>query len=213
MKVIGFSGQMRAGKDTAADYLAKRLAERGEQWQRTAFAKQVKRVYADSFDRDYDFIEEWKVKPECPEGFTMPVRQALQFIGDGFRKIRPTIWIDLAFRGKEPRILSDVRYENEFIRVHEEGGMNILVGRPEMLNDDPNASEAQIKPYVVWALENMPGSGPIFLPEMLDHFGAPPKMRFFHYFVRNDGTLDQLYERIDDMIEKYLSYFNFNLGD
>ena len=151
MFVIGVAGQAQMGKDTLADRLQLQLnglvelqcKTHGEQftpdkgWQRTAFAKNVKRVYAETFGVDYDFIEEWKVKPEPPPGFGMTVRQSLQFIGDGFRQIKGSIWVDLCFRDPSlAQIISDVRYPNEFLRVKQEGGLNIVIGRTDKLNDE-----------------------------------------------------------------------------
>lgn len=190
---------MQAGKDTIADYLQLKLNECGDiQWTRAAFASNVKRVFMETFDVDTAFIEKWKVLSDIPSGFVMPVRQALQFIGDGFRKIQPTIWLDLAFREKVPKIISDVRYINEFRRVKKEGGMNILVGRPDRLNDDPNGSEAQIRPYVMWCLKafNFESYDVVDLRKQdIENFRLtypvghelypPDHMEEFDFFVRN----------------------------
>lgn len=148
--VIGLSGQMQNGKDTIADMLAEKL-----DWDRAAFAAGVKNVFMSTFDVDFDFIEEWKVQPENPPGFDLPMRKSLQFIGDGFRKIQSSIWVDLCFRNiVEPAVISDVRYVNELQRIRDEGGINILVWRPGFENDDPNGSESQIKSFVDWHREN-----------------------------------------------------------
>jgi hypothetical protein len=234
MYVIGVAGQAQMGKDTLADRLVRLLnqpwhdehAEReygvdmhypykSKLWTRSAFAKGVKKVFTDAFDTTFEFVEEWKVKPEPPPGFEMNVRKSLQFIGDGFRQIRPTVWLDLALRGNEPRIISDVRYINEFRRVHEEGGLNILVGRTEKLNDDPNASEAQIKPYVVWCLENLPNDV-TFNPARWDYRfkgrtvpEPPPHMEMFDIFIRNDKALEEYYSDIAAHVLPYVQKFEF----
>lgn len=152
MKVIGLAAQMQNGKDTAADYLKEKLPSVfGEDFTRTAFAASVKRVYSETFNVPLSFIEEWKVKPECPPGFDMNVRQGLQFIGDGFRKIQGNIWIELAFRNRTDNIiLSDARYINELKKIKSLDGLTILVWRPGFENNDPNGSESQIKPVVDW---------------------------------------------------------------
>lgn len=191
MKLIGLSGQFRNGKDEVADHLAKRL-----EWDRVSFASNVKRIYCDTFDVDLAFVEEWKNKPETPPGFDMPVRQGLQFIGDGFRKIQYNIWIDLAFRNPpETMILSDVRYVNELKRVRAEGGINILVYRPGFLNDDPNGSEAQIRPFVEFFVE-CGAEGPIL--------ESPGEMGLVDIFIRNDGTLEDLYAKVDRIVLPYV---------
>ena len=255
MFVVGVAGQMQAGKDTLADRLCHQLnakhnvkvdeelenmlgTERDyresqgwepdyDPWKRSAFASNVKRVYCETFNVDAAFVEQWKTKAENPPGFDMPVRQALQFIGDGFRNIRGSIWLDLAFRDDVPKIISDVRYVNEFTRVKTEGGLNILIGRPDKLNDDPNGSEAQIRPYIDWCfktfspnvkfvdmrdidwasvrdklLQKVAGNGkPIDEP--------PPNIEMFDVFIRNDGSIDELYEIVDTKLVPFTHHFVF----
>ena len=240
--VIGVAAQAQMGKDTLADRLQERLnAQHNNQvdmwhesqlgtsveeqeaqeyspeynpWTRAAFASNVKRVFQETFGVDKEFTEKWKVRPEeNPPGFDMSVRSALQFIGDGFRQIRGTIWLDLCFRDDVPKIISDVRYVNEFTRVKNEGGLNILVGRPEKLNDDPNGSEAQIRPYCEWALKH-------FQDEEKKMFcikdgysqsdNPPPQLHLFDVFIRNDGTKEELYEVIDKQLVPFVNNFVFD---
>lgn len=231
MFVIGIAGQAQMGKDTLADRLALKLNEAVDagpseltlavRWKRGAFAANVKKVFCDTFGVDMDFVEQWKTNPESPPGFDMAVRQALQFIGDGFRKIMSTIWLDLAFRDGQPKIISDVRYVNEFLRVHTEGGMNILVGRPDKLNDDPNGSEAQIRPYIDWCLKHLdPDVKVVDLTtfpwyDVYDRAKAgeiefpPDEIEEFHVFVRNDGTKDELHNLVDTEVVPLVHNFIF----
>ena len=206
---IGVAGQAQMGKDTLADYLQDALnsgiirrRDNTESWQRTAFADNVKKVYQDTFDRDRAFIEEWKVKDESPPGFKRSVRESLQFIGDGFRTICPTIWIDLVFRNPNQKtIISDVRYVNEFKRVKQEGGFNILVGRSNRLNDNPNGSEAQIRPFVKWCLDALSPEMKVVEIAGLRANNIPlSDLFYFDLFVRNDGTIEELYEAIEEKV-------------
>ena len=221
--VIGVAAQAQMGKDTLADRLQEKLNKKlgQEVWTRTAFAGNVKRVFEETFGVDRDFTEEWKVKlGENPPGFDMPVRNALQFIGDGFRGIRSTIWLDLCFRDDVPKIISDVRYVNEFVRVKNEGGLNILIGRPDKINDDPNGSEAQIKPYVEYALEHfkdhLTGANKRFFDltrgfaRRMDRPGPPKDMEMFDVFIRNDGTKEEFYEIIDTQLVDFVTNFVFD---
>lgn len=218
--VIGVAAQAQMGKDTLSDRLQEKLNEKlgSEVWQRAAFASNVKKVFEDTFDVDRAFTEEWKVKlGENAPGFDMPVRNALQFIGDGFRQIRSTIWIDLCFRDNIPKIISDVRYVNEFKRVKKEGGLNILVGRTEKLNDDPNGSEAQIRPYCEWALQNWVGCDgvPKNFVEIKPGYShgvkeGPKGLDQFDIFIRNDGTKEEFYEIIDTQLVDYVLNFVFD---
>jgi hypothetical protein len=202
MFVVGVAGQLRNGKDEIADYLQLKL-----DGHRTAFATAVKTVFCEAFGTDMDFVEEWKVKDEPPPGFDMTVRKILQMIGDGFRKAKGSVWVDKCFDdfeflfeglGSCPVIISDTRYVNELKRVRESGGTNILVYRPGFLNNDPNGSEAQIKPFIQYFLasqgfEGVVGEG---------HLTNPPDL--IDVFIRNDGSLEDLYLKVDELVIPYL---------
>jgi hypothetical protein len=210
MKVIGAAGGMRMGKDTLANYLCDKLNKKEgfACWKRTGFADEVKKVFCDNFGVDLAFIEEWKVKKEVPEDFDIPVRQGLQMIGDGFRKIREKIWINKTFAKKGiPLIISDVRYPNEFKRIKQEGGINILIGRPDFLSDDPNPSEALIRPYVEWCLKNL--EQPVTLLDSVIEETAPDGIKDFHIFIRNDSSLEEFYQRIDRVVVPYVEAYQF----
>ena len=217
--VIGVASQAQHGKDTLADRLCEKLNVSQPKWMRAAFASNVKRVYCETFGVDMAFVEEWKVKAEAPPGFDMPVRQSLQFIGDGFRKIQGKIWLDLAFRDSNPKIISDVRYINEFTRVKDEGGLNVLIGRPDRLNDDPNGSEAQIRPYIDWCFKAFSPTAKFVdlrdvdyetLTGVLPDASQPPAgMNLFDVFVRNEGTIDELYDIVDTKLVPFAEHFVF----
>ena len=226
---------MQNGKDTAADYLKEKLPSVfGDDYTRTAFASSVKRVYSETFNVPLSFIEEWKVNPECPPGFDMNVRQGLQFIGDGFRKIQGNIWIELAFRNRTDNlILSDARYINELKKIKSLDGTTILVWRPGFENDDPNGSEAQIKPVVDWfkdCYETYGCEGPINdllkandSDELTGDWSSGPPLRprywskvtdpraktpegcqYVDLFLVNNGTKEDLYKKIDALVVPYV---------
>jgi hypothetical protein len=208
MKVIGIGGQLGSGKDTLADYLAATLNKRfmtAALWRRIGFAHAVKKVFMDTFNVTWDFIEEWKRKEEAPPGFDKNIRKSLQFIGDGFRSIKSTIWIETAFREDIPKIISDVRYLNEARAIKEHDGINVLVWRPGWENNDPNPSESQIKPTIDWCVAGGYEGRIADWP-----FGGqlPDYIKDFDFFIRNEGNLDQLYKKVDDILvpaieEKY----------
>jgi len=201
--VIGVAGQLRNGKDEIADYLQLQL-----DGHRAAFATAVKNVFCEAFGTDMAFVEEWKVKDYPPPGFDMTVRKTLQMIGDGFRKAKGTIWVDRCFQefthlfGESfipcPIIISDTRYINELRRVQKAGGTNILVWRPGHLNNDPNGSEAQIRPFVQYFLESDGFEGVVHK----GHLTNAPTL--IDIFIRNDGTLEDLYNKVDEIVIPYL---------
>lgn len=195
MNLIGVASQAQHGKDTLANYLGQVLNKTmgRAHWKRDAFANNVKRIYCETFNKDMDFVEKWKVIPEPPPGMDMTVRKSLQFIGDGFRQIQGDIWIDLMFRKDEPKIISDIRYINELKSVKVRGGYTILVARADKLNDDPNGSEAQIRPLVTYAL----GLNDV----------RPEGMDFVDAVILNNGSVEELYAQADNLVPVLLNYF------
>ena len=163
------------------------LKHLGDIWRETAFANAVKDIFCNTFGVSREFVEKWKRIDEPPPNFLMSVRKCLQFIGMGFRSIRQNVWIDLAL--KEKSVITDGRFLNEAKAVAQKGGINILVWRPGFENDDPNPSEAELLPYVKTCLENNWNG-------WLDHFHD------FHYFLRNDGNLEDLEKKIVKILEK-----------
>lgn len=188
--VIGVAGQFRQGKDKASDYIAQELG-----LNRDAFAFGVKNVFCDYFGVDMDFVERWKVVDEPPPGFLISVRRALQLIGDGFRTIKDDVWIEALFR-RSPMgvVVSDVRYRNELATVKSRGGFNLLVYRPGFMNDDPNGSEAQIRPFV----EHFLAKGEEGRVESEGDFAL------VDFFVLNDGGLDDFYAKLDYLVIPFL---------
>lgn len=207
MKVIAVAGQLCVGKDMLADHLKYRLNLSGANWTRAAFAEAVKKVFELGFGVSREFIEQWKRNPEAPEGFNKNIRQSLQFIGDGFRQIRDNIWIEIALRDKNDLILSDSRYINEAKEVKQRGGICVVMNRPGYENDDPNPSEAQIKPIVNFCKKYLK-EGPIpNFTELKYEFGdlCPDAIQYYDFFISNDGTLEELYNKIDKILIPFIN--------
>lgn len=208
MNLIAAFSQLGMGKDTLCDYLAEKLNISCKQncknecnkWQRAAFANAVKNIFCDSFGVDRNFIEVWKRNPEPPPGMLMNVRQSLQMIGDGFRKVKPQIWIEIALRDDNKKIISDGRYINEAKAVKEKGGINILIFRDGYLNDDPNKSESELKPLIAFAKSNLQ-EGPIDLSESKIH---PIGLDYFDFFISNSGSKEDLYQKINDNLLPFI---------
>lgn len=205
MKLIAIAGQLAFGKDMLADHLKYRLNLSGQNWTRSAFANAVKQVFELGFGVSREFIEQWKRNPEPPEGFNKNIRQSLQFIGDGFRQIKDNIWIEIALRNDD-LILSDSRYINEAKAVCERDGLCIVMCRPGYENDDPNPSEAQIKPIVQFC-KNYLQEGPIpDFEELKEEYGdlCPDDMKYYHFYISNNGTLEELYAKTDEILIPYI---------
>ncbi len=212
LKIIGVAGQLQNGKDTLADYLALQLnggykplkgsIPLEDSWVRAAFASNVKRIFMETFNKDAAYVEKWKVRPECPPDLDMPVRKALQFIGDGFRTILGTIWLDLVFRDTRQKIISDVRYINELAAVYANKGFNILIIHPDRVNDDPNGSEAQLRPLVDWALKNreIAVSNLEQVKKNYQEYSAPEEIKYLNLIIFNDSNVYALCNKITDIV-------------
>lgn len=197
MKIICVFGQLMNGKDVFCDYLFDKFKNLEKiKWERGSFAGAVKNVYKNAFGVDNEFIEKWKRISDCPEGMLINVRQGLQFIGDGFRKIKENIWIDIALRNKEKNIIiSDGRYVNEAIEVSKDKGINILIYRKGFLNNDPNPSESGLRPLVEFCDKNFKDG--LINKTMVN---MPEELKSFDIFIRNDGDLQDFYNKIDNII-------------
>jgi hypothetical protein len=79
--------------------------------------------------------------------------------------------------------------------VRARGGINILIYRPGFINDDPNDSEAQIRGFVEYFLQRG-GEGKID--------SSPGDFGLVDFFLVNDGSLDDLYSKIDRLILPHL---------
>lgn len=209
MKVITITAQFANGKDVVCEHLSKVLSNENEQWRKASFARAVKDIFCDAFGVDEEFIEKWKRIPECPDGFLKPVRQSLQFIGDGFRQIRPNIWIEIAFRKmRECSIVADGRYFNEAIATKKNGGLNILVWRQGFVNADPNPSESQILPVVEWFKGIYESSGAEgYLWDKVDYPDNLPQAKYYDLFIANTGTLEDLHAKLDRLVVPYVTHF------
>ena len=217
LEVIGVAGQKQLGKDTIADTLAPLLRRQAwvhyqdsseridAPWKRNSFAAPVKSMYCQYFGKNLAFIEEWKERKECPPGMKKSVREALTFIGEGFRNIQPDIWINMALNNPDAyykTIFSDARYLNEAARIKSQNGFIILVYRPGKINDDPNQSEAQVRPFLEWCAntgkEGLINSWRNFneISEYDESRGFKKDLACYDYFINNDGDLASLKAKV-----------------
>jgi hypothetical protein len=202
LNLIVAHGQANMGKDTLCDYLEKKLNKgRKKEWQRSAFANAVKDTFCSNFGYSREFVEEWKRKDEVPTGLQVPVRQALQKIGDGFREINPEIWIDVALRSNKKLIISDGRYINEAKKAKDKNGLNILIYRAGHLNSDPNPSEAQLKPLIEHCANLIP-DGRIYHGTLVRY---PDGLDYYDMFIRNDSDVESFYKKIDKLVVPYIT--------
>lgn len=195
--IVGLFGQAASGKDTVAAMIAPRLINYIDYDRplitRVAFANNVKKIFCDYFGVDTAFIEQWKRNPEPPPGFLMSVRQGLQMIGDGFRKIKPSVWIDKVLNKMENVVITDGRYLNEAKTIKEKGGIVVLLDRPTHRNKDQNDSEkimGEVTDY--------------FANEKVDGVISDPNYPMFDYYLKNDGDISSLEEKVTKQLIPFI---------
>ena len=202
MQIIGIAGQLANGKDVLGAALKKELERRfGYEWHHRAWAQVLKQVFYDAFGVTKEFSEEWKRKPETPPGFDMTVRQALQWIGDGFRQIKSDVWIAATLRQcPERTFITDCRYVNELKRIREEGGINILIVRPGYINNDDHPSEAHLRPLVEY-FNDVDG----IAPDVRLKGNPPPGAEYIDYVIRNDSTIKEFDEKVSGLLVPFIA--------
>jgi hypothetical protein len=206
-KTIGVGGQLANGKDELANYLATRLNELcKEPWKRNAFANKVKETFERAFGKDREFIEQWKRLEMAPPGFKKNVRQCLIGIGDGFRQMQPNIWIEQAFADQDAhQIISDCRYINETKHIRERDGVTILLWREGHMNNMESASEQEYMPFLMKCLHSQlySSAGEDNWVPFEGEIG--PAMEIpFDLFIRNDGDLNKLKQKVDAIVIPFL---------
>lgn len=175
-QLIGLHGLARSGKDTAADYL------QNYGFKKYSFADPLKECLKVLFGWNDDHV--YGDLKECPDPSfqSMPTpRQMMQLLGTEFirEKVDYNFWIKRAEQfcreNYGPIVIPDVRFENEADFIIKNGGIVVKIeggyeGMQQIQGISGHASEAGI-------------------PE--------------HYFDRtivNDGTLDELYTKIQKLV-------------
>lgn len=187
--LIGIYGRARSGKDTAADYLAKRLG-----LYKYAFAEPLKTMLKSVFG---DHFHEGDRSGICPET-GVSYRVMMQTLGTEWgRALNDNVWVNLV--GKRWKlvldqnyspadsaskfagglviggmVLSDVRFDSEAEWIRDQGGLVVYIHRDaeKQVGVIGHASEKGICPTLV------------------------------DYLVDNNGTLSQLYQNLESLITK-----------
>ena len=199
-QIIGICGFIGSGKDTAADYLVN-----FHEFRRDSFAATLKDAVAAVFGWDRELLEgrtkharEWREQVDSwwAERLKMPEltpRLALQLWGTEVcrRSFHDDIWIaSLEARLRNSRdniVISDCRFPNEIKAIKQAGGKVIWVQRGELPSWHIMAAKAN--------------KGDAFAAEKLKSLGVHASETAwvgtdFDYIVDNNGTVDELYNRI-----------------
>lgn len=152
--IIGITGRIGAGKDTAADYLVKKHG-----FIKLSFAAPIKRMInvmlgLPSYDLSNWNDREWRNR-EIP-GIGRTPRYLAQTLGTewGRDRVNPDLWIELTFKRIklfQNVVISDVRFFNEAKWIHNLGGEIFEITRPTIgqnlsLSVEKHVSESGIYP-------------------------------------------------------------------
>lgn len=182
MLIIGIAGKKRSGKDTVGRHLHQKYG-----YQRFAFADEVRAallrldpiVFADWYEKKAIRLSEyvdrhgWEKAKEIQE-----VRGLLKRMGtEAIRSIDRFFWVrktmlDVDLCTAERVVITDVRFQNEANAILDRSGYIIRIVRPETEDDDAHQSETELDQ--IWT----------------------------DYTVVNDGSLQQLQEKVDEILEE-----------
>lgn len=158
--VVVVFGRKGSGKSTFAEELRKELRGSEGAYHESrksveytlanvvqySFARPIKQIVQNVFGIPHDKIEKLKNDPTgFADGTTLTMRQVLQTIGQSFREIIPSVWVDKALRLAMTcsLIIDDGRYLNEFDSIKGINGFCIVLER-ETQSIDNHASETGI---------------------------------------------------------------------
>jgi hypothetical protein len=180
--IIGLSGYAQTGKDTVAEHLTKHYG-----YKRVAFADPIRQalykldpkirideMVGASLANAVDHMGWEEVKR-----LSSDARELLQRLGTevGREMFGQDFWVDQAFRGVSrfnDIVITDVRFPNEYRAIKARDGIIIRIIKPGTAAVNYHASET--------ALDNHSFDGTIV----------------------NDGSREDLYKKIDEIIKEYL---------
>lgn len=201
--IIGVCGLIGAGKDTIADYLVNI-----HEFRRDSFAATLKDAVSSVFGWDRVMLEgrtkssrEWREQPDewwsQRLGREITPRHILQHWGTEVcrRGFHDDIWIasleNKLRSAQDDVVISDCRFPNEIRAIREQGGAVIRVKR----GPDPEW----------YAIAEHANRGVEFAAIALQNLGVHASETSwigtdFDRVIDNNGTLDQLYQQVNDLV-------------
>ena len=194
--LIGVMGKARTGKDTVASYLTRNFEFDGmEPWvKRYALADRVKKVASEVFSVEYYDFFDANVK-ELPQGHlrneSLTPRKLAQLVGtECFRAVfGGQVWIaslhhEIVNSGYvgEAVVVPDIRFPEEVEWVAQQGGILVYLEREDAAEVSAHSSE-NLMSY----------------SETVLHM-TPVQTNWTSVHIENDGTVEQLYNKIEKQV-------------
>lgn len=131
MRLIGISGKINSGKDTAAEVIQRLHPE----YEIKKYAEKLKIITSLMTGIDRPLLEDREVKDKLLPDYSMTVREFMQKLGtDAVRDgLHTNAWVNALFAdlNEDSRwLVTDVRFENEVTAIKERGGHIIRIERP-----------------------------------------------------------------------------------
>jgi hypothetical protein len=193
---IGISGKLGSGKDTAAEYIRLRF-DHGRKVVICRFADRLKQMTAVLTSTPVDIQYTREGKQVVPPGFADSLGTLQQKLGMAMREyIHRDVWVHATLSpylsGPDPSgaavavIVPDVRFQNEAQFIKEHGGILLRIeGDPTGVrrSDSANADARDLNHISETDLDAYQG---------------------FDAVIYNDGSLEQLHERLDEVMAKFI---------
>jgi hypothetical protein len=217
VQIVGILGFKGSGKDTVGDYLVRQHGFVLE-----SFANPLKDVVSAIFGWDRNLVEgsttesrtwreipdtwwedklNWSSHPASHLGRFTP-RLALQLIGTNVLRehFDDGLWIkslEARLQSHDRVVITDCRFSNECKLVRQNGGFLVQVQRgpqPEWL------------PFAYGAASNVPGAREYMFKNFPKaHISEWAWLGESSYLIDNNGTLDQLYEKMRCLLKNHYS--------
>jgi hypothetical protein len=155
VKIVGYAGRARSGKNAAAQFSVQDWGAQQYAWAdnlRKALLTLDPMVEAENtcarLSRIIEFLGWDKAKVDIPE-----IRRLMQVFGTevGRQIVGPNVWVDSLLRKIEQEkpdvaVITDCRFPNELAAIRDRGGYTVWVERPGIEAVNGHVSESSIGP-------------------------------------------------------------------
>ena len=166
--IIGFTAIAGAGKDTAASAFDKNKTTF------FAFATVIKKITNMLFDISYEYLQDAKLKETLDVRYNKSPRQIMQHIGDSMRLVDEDVFVNqLDNIGSNITVITDVRYDNECIKIKSLGGIIVKIVRPGAITTVHNQHSSE----------------------------KGVSEQFVDYTIINDGSIEELVSKVREIVD------------